>query len=51
MNSKSTEGKKPKYDIVTRSDLLWNMGMNIKFIDEQLNWDRDKIPLKMDGAI
>ena len=37
--------------MVIGNDLLWNMGMNIEFSNEQLVWDGDTIPMKTDGTI
>ena len=30
---------------------MWNMGMKIDFRDKILDWDGDKIQLKIDGAL
>ena len=49
--TKYPEGKEPKYDMVIGNELLWNMGMVIDFKNETLDWDGDKIPLKINGAI
>ena len=37
--------------MVIENKLLWNMGMVIDFKNELLDWDGDKIPLKINGAI
>ena len=37
--------------MVIGNKLLWNMGMVIDFKNETLDWEGDKIPLKINGAI
>ena len=38
--------KKAKYDMIIGSNLLWNMGMDIRFSVERVEWLDDFIPLK-----
>ena len=40
----------PSYDVIINSNFMWNMGMKINLRDKILNWDGDKIPLKINGA-
>ena len=49
--TKYPKGKEPKYDMVIGSNLLWKMSMIINFKNETLDWDGDKIPLKINGTI
>ena len=39
------------YDVIIESDLLWNMGVNILFKEQQIQWNDDKIPLKTIGLV
>ena len=38
--------KKAKYDMIIGSDLLWNMGVDISYSRERVEWLDDFIPLK-----
>jgi len=38
--------KKSKYDMIIGSDLLWNMGFNISYSRERVEWMDDWVPLK-----
>ena len=39
------------YDMIIGNDLLWNMGINILFNEQQLQWNGDSIPLKTNGML
>ncbi|OEU11608.1 hypothetical protein FRACYDRAFT_244725 [Fragilariopsis cylindrus CCMP1102] len=38
--------RKQQYDVIIGNDLLWNMGINILFKEQEIHWNEDKIPLK-----
>ena len=40
-----------RYDMIIGNYLLWNMSLDIRFSEETVNWDSDKIQLKTNGAI
>lgn len=42
---------KMQYGMIIRNNLLWNMGLDICFSDELMNWDSNKIPLKTNRVI
>lgn len=46
----SNPQKKKAYDVKIGNDLFWNMGINIIFKEEQIQWNNDKIPLKTIGG-
>ena len=37
--------------MIIGNDLLWNMGVNILFKEQQIQWNEDKIPLETIGAV
>ena len=40
------KSKRSKYDMIIGSDLLWNMGVDISYSRERVEWLDDFIPLK-----
>lgn len=43
--------RKAQYDVIIGNDLLWNMGINILFKEQEIHWNEDKIPLKTIGQL
>ncbi|OEU07148.1 hypothetical protein FRACYDRAFT_251631 [Fragilariopsis cylindrus CCMP1102] len=43
--------RKQQYDVIIGNDLLWNMGINILFKEQEIQWNEDKIPLKTIGQL
>ena len=43
--------KKQMHDVIIRNNVLWNMGVNILFKEEQIQQNESKIPLKTIGTI
>lgn len=47
----TSDPDKQAYDVIIGNDLLWNLGINILFREEEIQWENDKIPLKTIGAV
>ena len=45
------KSKTSSYDMIIGTDLLWNMGINIRFRDQLIEWDDERIPMKSHGII
>ena len=43
--------QKQHYDMIIGNDLLWNMGINILYNEQQIQWNGDSIPLKSVGML
>jgi hypothetical protein len=43
--------QKQQYDMIIGNDLLWNMGINILYNEQQIQWNGDSIPLKSVGML
>jgi hypothetical protein len=37
--------------MIIGNDLLWNMGINILYNEQQIQWNGDSIPLKTNGML
>ena len=46
-----TRNSQQHYDMIIGNDLLWNMGINILFNEQQIQWNDDSIPLKTIGML
>jgi len=46
-----TSNSKQNYDMIIGNDLLWNMGINIVYNEQQIQWNGDSIPLKTNGML
>jgi hypothetical protein len=47
----TNNSKQQHYDMIIGNDLLWNMGINILFNEQQIQWNGDSIPLKTNGML
>ena len=47
----TSDPNKQAYDVIIGNDLLWNLGINILFREEEIQWENDLIPLKTIGAV
>ena len=47
----TSDPDKQMYDVIIGNDLLYNMGVNILFKEQEMQWNDEMFPLKTIGAV